>query len=467
MKKTLLIGIILVCMTISIYAADEEASSEIEQTQEVYLEADDSPAEESLDPIMGSIQALTSAEEPVVAEEPMVAVSRTSHSDYYRFIGPYSYNMLMIRGDVAGASANNSLFNLRIDTDTFSISNLEGAFSLRYLQEAQKDSYNILMYLENNYNLKRDDYRTDIALYFDYKNYLFDFGENLPLFIHSGLLTTTGTSNISMTYINNSLSLNGTLRPYVGVGIGRTYNISQLIYAKIMLQSLGLDTSQDSIIAVATIMAKEDQYMEKISSDFGQNYIRYYTALLEAIGMEGRHMDLLALSRSQMYRYERAKFDFARRGFTSQYMSHGWEVGLSARPFISYTALPSTFADFDIEQTELTLHEEYSHMLLDDKLYVKGEAEQILYIDPPSYSLTGLVKLDLRYFPTYSRLWFGFGLGNTTTMDLDDSSTLTNTLGMDISVNYLVTPNFVMYAQLDTTDFSVLEVNIGGELRLL
>jgi len=37
-----------------------------------------------------------------------------------------------------------------------------------------------------------------------------------------------------------------------------------------------------------------------MSGDFSENYRRYYTDLLDALGMEGRSLDLLSLDYSQV-----------------------------------------------------------------------------------------------------------------------------------------------------------------------
>jgi hypothetical protein len=243
------------------------------------------------------------------------------------------------------------------------------------------------------------------------------------------------------------------------------YNITHLITAKMILRSLGIDDSDEIVHRAASILAREDQYMNSITADFSQNYRKYYKDLLEALKMEGRHLDLLSLEESQVYAFDQDKFAFSRAWFASEDMNIGGELSLSMTPMIIHPSVPTTPVPIaDALDFTLTLQEKFSRITLQDRLYVKLEAEQSL-MQYNTLWLRGMIGAELRYYPRYSRIWFALGFEDTLLFDITNNS-MNNTQLLDLSAHYLITPNFMVFGQFDT-NFTVFEINIGGKIRIL
>jgi hypothetical protein len=382
--------------------------------------------------------------------------------------------MLTIEGSASPviSGVDNSAFSLYIDTSPFSVT-MNGAFDITYRHYIQriKDILDITIINENAF--------TDISITsgftFDvmYRNWLFDIQDKVPFFIQAGIdpyITTAVSPSLpseskeitfQLDWANSTFDTKASVQPVISVGIGRMYNIDHLITARIILRSLGLDSSDEAVHKAAGILAKENQYMHSMSADFSQNYRKYYKDILQALGMEGRHIDLLSLEESQVYKFEKDKFAFSRTWFEDEAMNVGGELSLSIAPTITYnTPTGTTYPDFT-----LTLREEYSRITLQDRLYVKLEAEQSL-LQYNTLWIEGMIGTELRYYPRYNRMWFAFGFQDTVRLDVN-TNTILNSQNLDLSAHYLVTPNFVVFGQFDTIDFTSYEFNIGGKIRIM
>jgi hypothetical protein len=177
--------------------------------------------------------------------------------------------------------------------------------------------------------------------------------------------------------------------------------------------------------------------------------------------MEGRHLDLLSLEKSQVYAFDQDKFAFSRAWFASEDMNIGGELSLSIAPTITDTT-PTTTAYPDFT---LTLREKYSRITLQDRLYVKLESEQSLLFYNAMW-IKGMLGAEVRYYPRYSRMWFALGFKDTILLNLSNNA-INNTQLLDLSAHYLVTPNFMVFGQFDIANFTLFELNIGGKIRIL
>ena len=386
--------------------------------------------------------------------------------------------MLTIEGTQTPIFSNveNSVFNLFIETSpTLSVS-IEGAFNIGYAHHIQRMKDSLDISVDNAYSFTSNS--MDAYFTFDilYKNWLLDIQDKIPFFIQAGIdpyitppvlpINPNTIETLELSWANSNFNMTARVQPTIGVGIGRMYNITHLVTARIMLRSLGIEDSDERVHKAAEILAKGDQYMHSMSADFSQNYRRYYTDLLEALDMEERHLDVLSLEESQVYTFDQDKFAFSRAWFASEDMNIGGELSLSIAPMIIYPSVPTTqlpIAD-DLNFT-LTLQEKFSRITLQDRLYVKLEAEQSL-MQYNILLLRGMIGAEVRYYPRYSRMWFALGFQDTIVLNLSNNA-INNTQLLDLSAHYLVTPNFMVFGQFDTINFSLFELNIGGKIRIL
>jgi hypothetical protein len=413
---------------------------------------------------------------PVEYHVPAITEPNISQIPYTEtpVIIPYSWNMLTIEGATTPviSGVDGSAFSLYIDTSPFSIS-MKGAFDVLYRHHIQRKKDILEIGVKNAYSFTDTSITTGFTFDVMYKNWLFDIQDKVPFFIQGGIdpyITTAVSPSLpssseevtfQLDWANSGFTTKASVQPVIGVGIGRMYNIDHLVTARIILRSLGLDASDETVHKAAAILAKENQYMHTMSADFSQNYRKYYRDVLKALGMEGRHIDLLSLEESQIYEFDKDKFAFSRTWFEDEDLNIGGELSLSIAPTITYST-PSTtmYPDFT-----LTLREEYSRITLQDRLYVKLEAEQSL-LQYNTLWIEGMLGAELRYYPRYSRIWFAFGFQDTVQLDVN-TNTILNSQKLDLSAHYLITPNFMVFGQFDTIDFASYEFNIGGKIRIM
>lgn len=493
MKKVFLVGMLAFFLIVPIYAneADGGASLDVEPSPGILLELDEHILHQPPAPV---IEEPAPIEEPALVEEPAQKASEivkavpiehhvpaitepsVSKIPYTKTppIIPYSWNMLTLEGNVNPADPNtpNSFFFMNIETGPIDIE-FRGSFVLDYYQDLQRSDDHLFLNLTNEYQFDDTGIRTSFTFDILYKNWLFDIQDKVPFFIQGGidpniftatppaLPTKTENETLEFSWANSTFNTVASVQPVIGVGVGRMYNINHLISARIILRSLGLDSSDETIHKAASILAKENQFMNSITADFSQNYRKYYRALLEALGMAGRHIDLLSLEGSQVYAFDQDKFAFSRFWFSPNDMNLGWEVSLSAAPMILYSAPASVvYPEFT-----LTLQEEYSHITIQDRLYVKLEASQTL-LQYNTLWLQVMLGAELRYYPKYNRMWFALGFEDTVKFDVNNNTPYNSQL-LDLSAHYLITPNFMIQGRLDINNFKLYTLNIGGKIRIL
>ncbi len=171
--------------------------------------------------------------------------------------------MLTIKGSVPTTppGVENSAFRLLIDTSsTFSIS-MQGNFDIDYVHHIQRMNDSLDIAINNSYFFTDNSFTTDFTLDVRYKNWLLDIQETIPFFVQGGVspyitppspttnppLPTARVETLELSWANSTFDTTARVQPFIGVGIGRMYNINHLVSARIILRSLGLSTSDEIV----------------------------------------------------------------------------------------------------------------------------------------------------------------------------------------------------------------------------
>ena len=253
--------------------------------------------------------------------------------------------------------------------------------------------------------------------------------------------------------------------PNVGFGVGRMYDITHVIFAKLYLEALGIEVKTSTVKAAMEVTGKGLEFANKLRSKNGLNHIAYYSELMKALGMEGRFLEYDAVELSQLFQFEQDKFDFSRMfGLT-----HGWEIEVSAEPNVMYAQITTPTPVFTFDSLNIELDGEYATLMFNQTLYGKlGTNHVVRYVpgDTTEWQYTGKVMGEIRYFPPKSRWW----VGTSGEVAYNSETTQFNIL-FDANVHYLITPNFEVYLggnnYMTTTPFSDYHVYVGADLRLL
>ena len=370
---------------------------------------------------------------------------------------PYAYNRLSI----GGGTDTFKLFEADITVAPFAIS-YEGGIDATYMLRSQR--LQDFLTLDAFFNLVADDTKITptITTNIGYKNYFTRLG-NIPLFAKGEL--TLNLSNTEFPYSGGGMRFSITGIPNVGFGVGRMYDITHVIFAKLYLEALGIEVKTSTVKAAMEVTGKGLEFANKLRANNGLNHIAYYTELMKALSMEGRFLEYDAVELSQLFQFEQDKFDFSRMfGLT-----HGWEIEVSAEPNVMYAQITTPTPVFTFDSLNIELDGEYATLMFNQTLYGKLGTNHVVQYIPggsPEWLYLAGAQGEVRYFPHKSRWWVGTS-GEVTY----NSETTQFNIVFDANVHYLITPNFEVYLggnnYMTTTPFSDYHVYVGADLRLL
>jgi hypothetical protein len=433
----MLISILLLCIVTFVFA-DDVGNSEPLSSEVVISEESDT------------------SEEPVVVEEPIVEepVVEEPLSSLFTMVVPFTYN----RFTIGGGTNNGRVFEADIITAPFSFS-YEGALNFNYQIVSQR--LRDLFAFTTVGTIGADDTGVTpmIFLNIGYKNYLANLG-TVPIFVKG--LFVLNLTNTFFPYSGGGLRFTLSATPQVGFGIGRMYDITSVLYAKLYLEALGIEVRTSKVKAAVEVMGKEAEFTNKLRSNNGLNHIAYYSALMKALDLEGRYLEFDAIPLSQLFIFEQNKFDFSRLfGLT-----HGWEVEITAQPEMTYAQDTTPSPVFTFNSLNVELIGTYASLIFDQRLYWKVETDHTLLYIPggsPELLYVGKVIGEVRYFPHQSKWW----VGSSGEVAFNSETTQFNIV-FDADVHYLITPNFEVYLGGNNYTFgSDYNVYVGANLRLL
>ncbi len=257
-------------------------------------------------------------------------------------------------------------------------------------------------------------------------------------------------SNASFRINTQSSSVRLELPLYAGVGVGRIYEISSVLEAKLLHKHLGLTNEAVSVRQTAENLKNRNQRLNPMTDNFAQLKLEYYQDRANAMGIPGREAELLVITESQRFAFERQRLTG---------LVYGWEVsaGLNADTTIVFTA-PSLNIDFGP-----MIQARFAGLLMENMLHYLAAGTLNLGYDTAPGNLHAELRGTgaFRYLPEDWHWyidadgWLSIGHNGGFTIDI----------GAQGSANYMINPNFTVHAgaRLALNGFSL---NAGGTMRV-
>ena len=262
-----------------------------------------------------------------------------------------------------------------------------------------------------------------------------------------GFLAAGGNGGITF---SSATGLSVNLSPYIGAGIGRIYNISNVIYAELMMKYLGLPISEERVRAVAEIFNTSNEFFNAYTADDSKLAVEYWRSIGQAMGLpEERMLELIYLGNSQVYAFERARYAG---------LMYGNEVLL--RLDVNPSLNTSWVTPFSIGGN-LGMYGEIGGFSLDDILYYHA-AGNVRVGYSGSFFLALALNGTASYFPEDYHWWATAGLNTT----LNISTSTTFSVSATAEVDYLIDPNFTLNGNVMLSTTSGIEFTAGGTYRV-
>jgi len=237
--------------------------------------------------------------------------------------------------------------------------------------------------------------------------------------------------------------------PYASIGVGRTYAIATLRWIELMMKHLGVVPTEANVRQVADLMYSQTEHFSQLTDNDIQLYTDYYTKLAAAFGVPDKVLEIIYMNQSQVYAFEAARYNGLR---------YGWEGGIELNPEFTYYTSP----EFSMG---MSINGEYNGSTMDRMLYYKLSGDLELEYDTSlTPAISFLIQLNghVRYLPEDYHWWVEG--------DLEvgyNTRTSTFTFNLNGEGNYLMTPNFTLYAGVSLYNrFGGIGLYAGGNYRI-
>jgi len=372
----------------------------------------------------------------------LTSISATGMENLYTLVVPQQFSTLSVQGGLGGTRAA----EIAIDLSAPISLNANVGASGTYVYENQ--GMDDFLRIDANANLRVGTtvfLRPTLNADAEYKSYSLDLG-GMPGFFSAGgsfnfnAMTTTGGTNFGIT-----------LKPFGGIGVGRSFSITTIRQIELIMKYLGITPTEANVRAAAEIMYTNQSHFAQYSDDNSKLWVEYYRALAQAMGAPDKVLDIIYIANSQAYAFERARYNNFR---------YGWEAEARLQPEIWVGSGGSTFA------IELLINGDYAGFTMENMLYYLLEGDFELIIDPSGAPIIAVV-VDLEgrvsYLPKDFRWWANAGLN----FRVDTRETQIFNLSAFGSVNYMLNPNFTTYAGVAlNNNFANISIFAGGNYRI-
>ncbi len=218
-----------------------------------------------------------------------------------------SFNMNISGGTDSFTGSENQLitdhhlFDLQYNNGTLVNNLIYLLFDVEYTKQSVNSDLTLAAYDNDiNIDLLATPLSVDVSSSF-YADYTYYFNaDTLPIFVGA----STGTSGVSY---DTAGSNNVTATPEIYVGIGRVYSINRVTRAKLLMDALNVEQTEEKVKAVATILNRSTKLINEYnfgsakpaSYDF---IIDYYQEIADAMGIPERLKEVMA---ADNYKYIR------------------------------------------------------------------------------------------------------------------------------------------------------------------
>ena len=372
----------------------------------------------------------------------LTSISATGMENLYTLVVPQQFTTLSLQGGLGGTRAA----EIAIDLSAPISLNANVGASGTYVYENQ--GMDDFLRIDANANLRVGTtvfLRPTLNADAEYKSYSLDLG-GMPGFFSAGgsfnfnAMTTTGGTNFGIT-----------LQPFGGIGVGRSFSITTIRQIELIMKYLGITPTEANVRAAAEIMYGNRSHFNQYTDDNSKLWVEYYRALAQAMGAPDKVLDIIYIANSQVYAFERARYNNFR---------YGWEAEARLVPELWVGSGGSTFS------IELLINGDYAGFTMENMLYYLLEGDFELIIDPSGAPIIAVV-VDLEgsvsYLPENFRWWANAGLN----FRVDTRETQIFNLSANGSVNYMLNPNFTTYAGVAlNNNFANISIFAGGNYRI-
>lgn len=359
-----------------------------------------------------------------------------TYDGLYDTIYPETYSTLSVNGNLGSygtSSQNENVLELQINNG-FSF-NMNGFGSYLYVDQRE----DTLLVVDVDGNLQLGSIRNGFSAFsgapVSYTSHTLELGG------YDGFYTAGGSFSVSL-YDSGSWY---TISPFAGVGVGRTYTITTLYRILTMCKYLDVEPTPERISEVREVMERSGSHFAQFREDDSELDKEYVTDLAAAFGIPDRLLDVAYIGNSQVYAFERARYD----GLT-----YGWDASVLLQPQVRKTTFGTpTFG------TEVHLAGEYNTFLLEDMLYVHADVD--IYTGYRSGLLYGAaINGRAVYFPDDYHWWAESSLvvSGAKSVGLDAD--------LQAEANYLIDPNFNVYGGAEIGTSRGLGIYAGGSIRI-
>ena len=367
----------------------------------------------------------------------------------YTLVVPDTFTSLALNGSLGSDSLMgefNDALQIEIGTSPFSF-DLDGGVNATYIYSNQTLDSNLDLNGTAALRLGTSVIGANIVANALITKYGVDFGDMKGFYAYGGNLTLR-----PQYFVGSTTNFYMSLTPLGIFGIGRMYNINTLKSIELMMKHLGLVPTEATVRAVADIMYTNRTRLNRYSEQSSENYVMYWKAIAEAMGVPDRVLDLLFIGNSQTYAFEQERY---------QNMQYGWDAGVRIEPKM----VIQTGSGFD-GGIKLTLFGDYGAFLMENALYLLANGTiELNYFSGNMTPLTFGISLNgnVRYLPEDYRWWVEGLLG----INFDTSTTPKFDIDLGGEFDYLLAPNFRTYAGLSfVNNFDMLCFYAGGNIRL-
>ncbi len=381
----------------------------------------------------------------------MISVSLSSisltHEPLYDIVVPMRYDSLR----ASGGLWSDNLLRLNIPFDggnTVFEFGIEGNYRYRMQDETER------MFL-------------DAAASINYWNnfstwYNFDFAVNAPNARYTSYslelagmpgfyeISLSGTSLDISSTTAAAFTLGIDLPVSAYVGVGRLYWITPVLEAQLLAKHLRAPADRETIRRTAETLQLRGQKLNPMTDNHAEVQLQYYQDLADALGVGDRVSEVILITHSQEFSFERTRYSG---------LSYGWEAKAGLFADMS-TVLTDPSFDIDVGPQ---VRAQFAGFLMDTMLHYLATGTLTAGYDTNTENFRVILdgSADFRYFPADWR-WYVDGTPSIM-IGYDDGFEFD--LDATVRANYMINPNFTVFAGT-SLGFSRFNINTGGSIRI-
>ena len=376
-----------------------------------------------------------------------IAVFATSYQSLYTLDIPYAYQGLILSGNFGGGEA----LNITIDTSPTVTFAANASVNGNYFSVNHSDDTHMNISSSGSYvEVGSTGISVNARATGDYKKYAFSLG-SMPAFYQ---VLGSGTIFFNQSFAGGGTTFNANLRPTVGAGIGKIYQIQTIKSILNTMDYFGITPTEEMVEKIARIEYSRNERLNAYSDNDALLWSSFQNELASAYGVEEKIVEFVYRNSSQVYSFENQRW---------ANLLYGWQAFAQLRPtFFFETGTTNTFT-FTLG---IALGGQWATLLSNESIYVSVYGEVVPTINTSATKILSFVaeaNVDARYFFPNPKMWVDSSL----TIDVNTNWATKLDIDFDAIFNYMIAPNFTAFGGLEMNNtFDTMSIVAGGEMRL-